>query len=399
MSHPRKVAFVSPLSTAYIHRLMRGALSYSEAHSGLIVRDFRVPRRLLTATVPDGMMRQLLAWNPDGVLGVLENSELDGLLRHLPRPRPVVCMSVVHLRPGVAVVVASFAAQVEAVVRHFRQQGLRSIAFLALEGDEQIQSTLGEVFKRIVRPPDGARATFIEVLDPGLLDDPDAPVTPVPERLAAWFRELPKPSGVFCPQMGGGGYVIRVCQALGLRVPQDISVIGADDADVCLASNPSLTSIIPVGEKIGFEATRILNEMMAGHPEPPDRVRLDAMDLRVRGSTGGLRAQVCDIAAALDHIDQHACKGLSVARLLEATQRVSGKTFYTHFKAATGWMPGEAILRRQLEEARRLLAGTSLSVTLVAEKSGFGSSSDFARRFRAAERMSPSEYRQKASGR
>jgi len=82
--------------------------------------------------------------------------------------------------------------------------------------------------------------------------------------------------------------------------------------------------------------------------------------------------------------------------LLESTQQVSSKTFHTHFKAATGQTPGEAILSRQLEEAQRMLAQTELSITLVAERSGFGSSSDFSRRFRLLEGKSPTEYRQEA---
>ncbi|MCX6923715.1 MAG: hypothetical protein NT154_10985 [Verrucomicrobia bacterium] len=44
----------------------------------------------------------------------------------------------------------------------------------------------------------------------------------------------------------------------------DVAVIGAGGADPCLVSNSSLTSIIPRGEQIGFEAMRILAEMMAG---------------------------------------------------------------------------------------------------------------------------------------
>ena len=392
----RKVAFVSPLWTALVHRLVRGALSYADTESHAIVRDFRVPRDMRCSSAPSDVLTQLRTWNPDGVLSYLENQELEKLLGLLPRPCPVVSMSAVQLRPGVAVVSGSFAAQVEAVVRHFRQQGVRSLALLLLESDQEMETTAADVFKRIARPAHPAQATFVEVVDPALLDDPDAPVTPAPRRLAAWFRNLPGPTGVFCPQAGGGGYVIRLCHALGLRVPQDVAVIGADDADFSLASNPTLTSVIPVGEQIGFEAMRILDQMMAGQAGPKDRVRLGAVDLHVRDSTGLQRAQICDIAAAVGYISQRACGGLSVAQVLKATQQVSSKTFHTHFKAATGQTPGEAIRRRQFEEARRLLAETELSVTLVAEKSGFGSGSDFARRFRAMEGRSPSEYRLQA---
>lgn len=392
----KRVAFVSPLSNGYVHRLYRGALSHADGRNHSVVRDFLITRDFGVTTAAGGMIGRLCDWNPDGILAFLENDELERLLRILPRPCPVVCMSAVTLRPGVAVVAGSFAALVKTVLQHFRQQGVRNLAMLSLESEVEMEIPLTQIFLDLAKPADPGRATFVKVVDPALLDDPYAPVTPVPPGLARWLRELPKPCGVFCPETGGGGYLIRVCQALGLKVPQEVAVIGGDDADLSLASRPSLTSVMPMGEKIGFEAMKVLEGMMAGGPGPSDRIRLDAMDLHVRQSTGVLRAQVCDIAAALDYIQQQACHGLSVARLLQDTQQVSSKTFHTHFKAATGQTPGEAILARQMEEARRMLSQTELSITLVAEKSGFGSSSDFSRRFRLMTGKSPSDYRREA---
>jgi AraC-like DNA-binding protein len=90
---------------------------------------------------------------------------------------------------------------------------------------------------------------------------------------------------------------------------------------------------------------------------------------------------------------------LTVEQLHKATQQVSYNTFHAHFKAVTGMTPGQAIQRRQIEEARRLLADTRLAVTTVAEKCGFCSSSDFARRFRAFEGVSPSQFRQQLAAR
>jgi LacI family transcriptional regulator len=394
-----KVAFVSPHWTAYVHRLLRGALTFVETKPGALIRDFRVPLGLRTASTPGEAWSQLRAFNPDGVLGHFDEEMLERTLRFLPRPCPVVCTSNVPMRPGVAVVAASFPYVVQLVVRHFRQGGLRSLAMLLLEKEPQIRSTQVEMFLEVARPANPARATFTEIVAPAMLENPDASVSPVPCRLAAWLRSLPKPTGVYCPQTGGGGYLIRCCNALRLRVPQDVAVIGVDDTDLSLASSPALTSVVPVGEEVGFEAMRVLETMMAGQPGPKDRVRLDAADLHVRQSTALVGAEVCDIAAAVDYIHQHACRGLSVAEVLKATQHVSSVTFHQHFKAATGIGPGEAIRRQQLAEACRLLAETELPVTLVAERTGFGSSNDFARRFRAVEGRSPTEYRRRAHGR
>jgi LacI family transcriptional regulator len=388
-----KVAFVSPHWTAYVHRLLRGALTFVETNQRALIRDFRVPLGFRAAAAPGEVLNQLRAFNPDGVLGHFDEEMLEQVLRFLPRPCPVVCTSNVQMRSGVAVVAASFPFVIRLAVQHFRQGGLRSLALLLLEKEPQTRSTHVEMFLEIARPAHPARATFTEVVAPDLLEDPDSSVRPVPGRMAAWLRRLPRPTGVYCPQVGGGGYLIRCCNALRLRVPQDVAVIGVDDTDLSLASSPALTSVVPVGEEVGLEAMRILDQMMAGQPGPKDRVRVEAADLHVRQSTASVRAEVCDIAAAVDYIHQHACRGLTVAQVLKATQHVSSVTFHKHFKAATGHSPGEAIRRHQLDEARRLMAQTELSVTLVAEQTGFGSSNDFARRFRAMTGQSPSEYR------
>ncbi len=385
-----KIAFISAYVSAYTHRLLRGALSFAEAHDGLVIREFRVPRGMRPEADGRDPVSKLLAWQPDGLLTFMEDEELDLCLARLGRPCPVVNMCYTRARPGVAKVTGLFSSQAKVAVDHFRQQGLRSIAMLRLASPE---STREQAFLNIIRPAAGVSAIFSEQMDPALLDDPNLPANPVLQEMAAWLRSLPKPSGLFCPVMGSGGYVIRVCQALGLRVPEDIAVVGSDDTDVSLASNPTLTSVIPLGEQIGAEAARVLAQILSGMPIPQDPVLCEAMDLRVRQSTGLQRAHVCDIAAAVDHISQHACSGLTVAQLLRATQKVSYNTFHAHFKAVTGLTPGLAIQRRQLEEARRLLGGTRLAVTTVAEKCGFTSSSDFARRFRAFEGISPSQFR------
>lgn len=390
----RRVAFVSTISSAYVHRLLRGALSYAENSSGVTLRDFQLQRDFYTSPVAKGILKRLQTWKPEGVLCFLETAELNHLVEFLPPGCPIVSMSAVQQRPNLALVTASFKPLAGAAVSHFRQQGLRSISMVLLESEEQTQTNMEGIFREITRPANPTKACFTEIVDPALLDDPDAPVTPVPQKLARWLKSLPHPTGLFCPQDGGGGYLIRCCQALGIPIPEAIAIIGTDDSDLCLATTPTLTSVTPVAEQIASEAIRVLHGMIRGQPAPSDRVQLDAVDLHVRQSTGKMQAQICDIAAALDYIHQHACTGLTVNALLNATQHVSNKTFHTHFKAATKQSPGEAILARQLDEARRLLAQTSLSMTSVAEKCGFTSSSDFARRFRAIEGTSPSDFRQ-----
>jgi LacI family transcriptional regulator len=392
MAAKLKVAVVSAFWTGYVYSLTRGATSFIDANVQGVIRDFRLPRNFGRSTELLHAITQLRNWDPDGLLCFTETETLQELTRLLPRPRPIVAMCAVERLPGVALVTGSFAHQMEVAVRHLRQQGLRSMAFLVLEHPES-NSTRMDVFQRIAKPANPGLATLVESVAHYLLEDPDMQVTPVPRRLAAWLRRLPKPAGVICVQTGGGGYIIRVCHALGLRVPEDVAVIGTDETDLALSSTPTLTCVVPAGETIGFEAMRVLQRMMLGQSAPRETVRVKAMGLHVRQSTGLKRAEICDIAAAMEYINRHACKGISVGQLIQETQHVSRWTFQKHFQAATGQTARDVIRQRQFQEARRLLRTTELSITLIAEQCGFSASNEFARAFRAVERKSPSAYR------
>jgi len=392
MAAKLKVAVVSAFWTGYVYSLTRGATSFIDANVQGVIRDFRLPRNFGHSSDARHAIAQLRHWGPDGLLCFTETEMLRELIRLLPGPPPIVAMCAVERLPGVALVTGSFAHQMEVAVRHLRQQGLRSMAFLVLENPES-NSTRMDVFHRIARPAEPGLATLVEAVDHSLLEDPDMAVAPVPKRLAAWLRRLPKPVGVICVQTGGGGYIIRVCHALGLRVPEDVAVIGTDDTDLSLSSTPTLTCVVPAGESIGFEAMRVLQRMMRGQPAPRETVRVKAMGLHVRQSTGLKRVEICDIAAAMEYINQHACEGISVGQLIQETQHVSRWTFQKHFQAATGQTARDVIRQRQFQEARRLLRTTELSITLIAEQCGFSASNEFARAFRAMETKSPSAYR------
>ncbi len=397
MLPPARIGFVSVLSTAAIHRLMRGALSYADLNPNVLIRDFRLPVDIAAQGKNAPALAALRRWQPTGLLTFLNDEEFDGMRDGLDQPPlPVVSMAGLARRPGLVVLGGAMDHLVEVATRHFRQQGLRSPGLLITDPNPEMQARCASTFIGAAKPADPALATHVELIDPELLADPDAPVESLPQGLARWLLRLPKPAGLMSVEQGGANYLVRACQALGLRVPEDVAVISVDDVDLCLSSMPTLTSVQPANEVIGFEAVKVLHGMIQGRFPAQQLLKIEAVDLHVRQSTGRQAAAVCDIAGAMDYINRYACQGLSVERLLVETQRVSKMTFHKHFVSAIGQTPGEAIRQRQFAEARRLLADTKLSITLVAEQCGFGSSSDFARAFRSVEGMPPGKYRQTA---
>ncbi|AUG75656.1 AraC family transcriptional regulator [Kitasatospora sp. MMS16-BH015] len=77
---------------------------------------------------------------------------------------------------------------------------------------------------------------------------------------------------------------------------------------------------------------------------------------------------------------------------------VSPGHLQTLVKQATGLPPGALLRRRQTLEAKRLLAGTELTVRQVSREAGFADPAYFCRFFRRETGMTPGEFRARVDG-
>jgi len=73
--------------------------------------------------------------------------------------------------------------------------------------------------------------------------------------------------------------------------------------------------------------------------------------------------------------------------------RMSERTFLRRFKDATGASPGDWLTQVRIEEARRLLEETTLSIEEVADAAGFGSVANLRHHFAQRMLTTPTDYR------
>ena len=83
---------------------------------------------------------------------------------------------------------------------------------------------------------------------------------------------------------------IRAVQARGLRVPEDVSIVGFDDSTLMALTNPPLTTLRQPAAAIAHAAVHALVAEIAGEHTTRSPVVL-AADLVVRGSTGPCRQE------------------------------------------------------------------------------------------------------------
>lgn len=104
------------------------------------------------------------------------------------------------------------------------------------------------------------------------------------EQVSARMLALPdRPTGVFASNDGDAFGVLRAATAAGLRVPEDLSIVGYDDTYASVASSVLLTTVRTPMHDIGRTALTTLLRMADG--EPPITHRLQLATALVRRET------------------------------------------------------------------------------------------------------------------
>jgi LacI family transcriptional regulator len=110
---------------------------------------------------------------------------------------------------------------------------------------------------------------------------------------AALARELieeqPRPTAIFAHNNVLAERLLLALRDAGLRVPDDIAVVGFDDVGWARLVSPSLTVVRQPAYTIGRMAAEILLRRLAGNQDPPVQSLLKA-ELVLRGSCGAQAA-------------------------------------------------------------------------------------------------------------
>eukprot|EP01137_Pigoraptor_chileana_P029453 Opistho-2@14719 len=100
----------------------------------------------------------------------------------------------------------------------------------------------------------------------------------------AILRTEQKPSAVFvCNDLMAIG-ALRAAHESGVRVPDELSIVGFDDIEQSAYTSPPLTTVAQPKERIGALAVDMLLERMGGKRRDARKVVLQP-ELRVRAST------------------------------------------------------------------------------------------------------------------
>jgi len=211
--------------------------------------------------------------------------------------------------------------------------------------------------------------------------------------LADWLSGLPKPLGVMACDDARARHVLEACRRLGLRVPDDVALIGVDNNEMLCELSPTPLSSVEQGlRRMGFEAAALLDRLMAGRKPSRLRYVIDPESVVTRRSTDVLAVDDPDVAAALRFVRDRACDDIGVPDVAEAIH-VSRSTLERRFKAMMGRTVHAEIQRVRIERARQLTAATDLPLKQIAQQSGFRHLTYLTSLFRRRIGQTPAQYR------
>lgn len=250
----------------------------------------------------------------------------------------------------------------------FARLGHRNLAYLPSAAECEWSDGRQDAFRMCTRTFAQSFSVFpkrrTETLTPAYL-----------HRLQDWARALRKPCGVFAANDETASLFLSCCPIVGVKVPQELSVIGVDDiAEICDNAFPPLTSVAPAFKNSGTMAAELLDTLMAGQKVSTHALLFGAVGLTRRESSRRFVGHVTALRNARDLILRESCQGLR-AHDVFAQMGGSRRNAQIQFKAATGRTVLEEITTLRLRQAKRLLQTTSLTLSEIAARCGYKSSS------------------------
>lgn len=349
------------------------------AGAGRAAKDlgFRIQTAEATAEALANIRRLTDFWHPVGV--VIDCGGIDDQMR-TPRTCGLPTVFISH-RPRGDVPVFSVCGDSRAIVRAAAQELLAldypDYGFVGYPESRVWSDLRGKIFGEIVALHGRGFHAFTETSTLSSMT--------LTRKLRKWLAGLPRPCGLFAANDFTANRVLNLCAAEGIRVPDEIAVVGVDDDEtICLNAHPPLSSVLPDMERVGYEAVRTLSEIIRRPRLKPRNVETgEALMVARRASSRARIAYPENVARAVALIRDRACSGLRARDVIDA---MDGSRRYAElqFRAAIGHTILDEIQTVRMERARELLNDPGRPVSAIANLCGYASVSAFCKQHRTA---------------
>lgn len=166
---------------------------------------------------------------------------------------------------------------VRQAVDHLHSRGHRRIAMIAGRHNPYVIGARYSAFLEIM-------AEFGLPVAPTDIKMCEADIESATQAALELLGQEKRPTALFGSNDVVAAGVFKAARRIGLRIPEDLAVVGFDDSSVCPVLEPELTSVHIDCRRMGEICAERLQDLLAGKTDVP-RLTIIPAELRVRRST------------------------------------------------------------------------------------------------------------------
>lgn len=214
------------------------------------------------------------------------------------------------------------------------------------------------------------------------------------DELDKWLISLPKPVAIFACDDTFALQISQICKLNNIRIPDDIALLGVDnDEMICNLSDPPISSILLDVEKGGYDAARLLHQMVKEKRNVPFNIVVKPLRIVARRSTEKIVIHNVHVKKVVEFIEKNFITLKSIDELVGLVP-LSRRILEIKFKEELGVSIYQYIIQCRIEHVANLLVSTEKTLFDIVLQSGFNDCKNISRIFKKYKNCTPNEYRQ-----
>ncbi|EDM26431.1 xylose operon regulatory protein [Lentisphaera araneosa HTCC2155] len=323
------------------------------------------------------------AWRGDGAITLIHSAETYQFFQ--THKIPVVDLGLNKHGLAIPRVVTDNVELGRMAAEHFLERGFTHFYALSTNNIQMFQERY-QAFKETLMKK-GYDCEIIEVpnlYDTHLLDLSQA-------ILKQKLSKFKNPAALFAYEDSWAAQWIYLAESMGLKVPNDLAILGADNNPLIARSlSTPLSSVETNQEGLGQQAALVLKDLMEGKGIGDHLYKLQPTSVVTRASTDVIASSNPVIRTALEIMNNDiSITAAEVAQQMDMTQQGLQRAFRTHFHLS----PGQILRKLRIRFIKNALVHTDKSMEEIAFEAGFTSTPSLYLFFKREAGETPGNYK------
>ncbi len=378
-----KILLLIDFSSEFSRGILKGLIRYSKDHGPWIF--YRLPSYYKTLYGEKGVIQWAKEWKADAIIARWDEDETH-LLTSLNIP--IILQNYKSRSDYFSNLTGDYIGTGEMAAHFFIKRRYQNFAFYGNKGVIWSQER-AEGFRKEIEKAGGNYYYFeSENLDGEQWSNSYL-------QLDNWLLSLPKPIALFACDDSFALRVSEICKINNIAIPDEIALLGVDNDElICNLSDPTISSIVLDVEKGGYEAGRLMDQLIHHQREEPFNIVIRPTRFELRKSTEKYNITNEYILQVVHYIEKHFTSEINIEELTRLVP-LSRRNLEVKFKNEMGTTIYQFILNCRIDYFTHLLLTTNRPLFDLSIDAGFSDYKNISRLFKRKKGCTPSEYRKK----